>query len=442
MVKKLFSILMVVCMVLTLIPNVAKADDEKVVITDIKVTVQTPTVGETANKNYSIVTTPETTDCMDLESFEWWYIAEDDFTGIVSRDRWHKMSDGDKFQEGYYYGPKLNFKLRNGYELATDVTGSINGYKHSGVTNPIGINPGYAFLVTEFVPTQSITSVEVSVDHPIYGATKDEMSVTLVTPTKGAYIYNVNWVKISADKYTGTNEDLWTQLESDEEFTTGYYYGANIAVKTESDYYFDKTLEGKVNGQNSITTYGEVRKSATLANLFITFEPFKLIKDVKATVATPKIGEEVDFNASIVTDPENSATVIEGATWIRIAEKDYTGSEEDMWELVEEGEKFEEGYYYMVGVVMQVDDAYYPDDTTTGTINGGEHNDMFGDFLIGKIDEDYYHNYLFLATLYGPLTVEKDVVPSTGDNSPIFLMLSVMALSGAAIAVVDKKRKK
>ena len=167
-----------------------------------------------------------------------------------------------------------------------------------------------------------------------------------------------------------------------------------------------------------------------------------MIKDVKATVATPKIGEEVDFNASIVTDPENSATVIEGATWIRIAEKDYTGSEEDMWELVEEGEKFEEGYYYMVGVVMQVDDAYYPNDTTTGTINGREHNNMFGDFLIGKIDEDYYHNYLFLATLYGPLTVEKDVVPSTGDNSPIFLMLSVMALSGAAIAVVDKKRKK
>ena len=90
--KKLFSILMVICVVIALIPTSVKA--ENVEITDIKVTVQTPEVGTTINYDVkSIITTAETEDCMELVSFEWLYIKVEDYTGIVSSDPWHKVSD-------------------------------------------------------------------------------------------------------------------------------------------------------------------------------------------------------------------------------------------------------------------------------------------------------------------------------------------------------------
>ncbi len=137
-----------------------------------------------------------------------------------------------------------------------------------------------------------------------------------------------------------------------------------------------------------------------------------------------------------------NATSTGYTVWAKIAKSEYTGKKDDPWQEVTEGEKFEDGYYYMVAVEMLVVDSYYADETTVGTINGREHNDLFGDFLLNKesavIDEVPYG--LLLLTIYEP--VGEETVPSTGENSPIYLMLAVMALSGVTFAVVDKKRKK
>lgn len=175
--------------------------------------------------------------------------------------------------------------------------------------------------------------------------------------------------------------------------------------------------------------------------MFVKYEPFKLIKSVKVTTCEPEIGKTIEATSTVVTDPEN-ATSIGYTVWTKIAKDDYTGKKDDSWQEVTEDEKFEDGYYYMVAVEMLVVDSYYVDETTVGIINGKEHNDLFGDFLLNKesavIDEVPYG--LLLLTIYEPVS-EKDV-PSTGENSPIFFMLAVMALSGVTFAVVDKKRKK
>lgn len=433
--KKLFSILMVICMVITLIPTSVKA--ENVEITDIKVTVQTPEVGTTINYDVkSIVTTPETEDCMELVSFEWWYIKVEDYTGIVSSDPWHKVSNEATFEDGYYYSPKLFFKLKDGYKLATNVTGSVNGYPHSGLINTIGSTPGYVFLLTDFVPTNSIDEFDVSVASPRLGTTAD-YDAYLNKPIAGASVTSVNWVKISEEDYKGTDEDKWTELESDEKFTTGYYYGVNITVKADDTYYFSKTVKGSVNGQEVSVE----RSYATSVNMFVKYDPFKLIKTVKVTTCEPEIGKTIEATSTVVTDPEN-ATSTGYTVWAKIAKSKYTGKKDDPWQEVTEGEKFEDGYYYMVAVEMLVVDSYYADETTVGTINGREHNDLFGDFLLNKesavIDEVPYG--LLLLTIYEP--VSEETVPSTGENSPIYLMLAVMALSGVTFAVVDKKRKK
>ena len=97
--KRIFSILLSLCMALLVFPVTAYAEDLKS-ITEINVDVDNPIIGEHPEYSWSTTSTPTSVINVDLK---WFQISKDDYTG-TSDDVWENMfNTGYTCKEGYYY---------------------------------------------------------------------------------------------------------------------------------------------------------------------------------------------------------------------------------------------------------------------------------------------------------------------------------------------------
>ena len=104
----------------------------------------------------------------------------------------------------------------------------------------------------------AVTNIAATITAPVLGATPDYTPTYVSTPSGGVQFGEVTWYKIKKEDYTGTYEDNWTEMASDETFTTEYYYSADMFFRPEDGYGISEDVTGTVNGKAHVDTYGSV----------------------------------------------------------------------------------------------------------------------------------------------------------------------------------------
>ena len=104
----------------------------------------------------------------------------------------------------------------------------------------------------------AVTHIAATITAPVLGATPDYNPTYVSTPSGGVQFGAVTWYKIKKEDYTGTDEDIWTDMASDETFTTEYYYSADMYFQPEDGYGISEDVTGTVNGKAHVDTYGSV----------------------------------------------------------------------------------------------------------------------------------------------------------------------------------------
>ena len=104
----------------------------------------------------------------------------------------------------------------------------------------------------------AVTNIAATITAPVLGATPDYTPTYVSTPSGGVQFGEVTWYKIKKEDYTGTYEYNWTEMASDETFTTEYYYSADMFFRPEDGYGISEDVTGTVNGKAHVDTYGSV----------------------------------------------------------------------------------------------------------------------------------------------------------------------------------------
>ena len=104
----------------------------------------------------------------------------------------------------------------------------------------------------------AVTNIAAKITAPVLGATPDYTPTYVSTPSGGVQFGEVTWYKIKKEDYTGTYEDNWTEMASDETFTTEDYYSADMFFRPEDGYGISEDVTGTVNGKAHVDTYGSV----------------------------------------------------------------------------------------------------------------------------------------------------------------------------------------
>ena len=160
----------------------------------------------------------------------------------------------------------------------------------------------------------------------------------------------------------------------------------------------------------------------------------QFVNSVEATVTKPVIGKTPDYNVTIKSNPAGKAE-LNRIVWYKIAEADYTGTNEDSWTTVDPDEVFEEGYVYSCDIYLDTVDGYWAAEDITGKVNGKAHDDSYGG-VYGSETE------IYLAQDFKPIDPSN---PQTGDNSNMTLWIAMLVLSGAGVIgafVYDRKKKR
>ncbi|MGN0541870.1 MAG: hypothetical protein ACI4JG_00300 [Acutalibacteraceae bacterium] len=247
-----------------------------------------------------------------------------------------------------------------------------------------------------------ITSIAVTIAAPELGKTPDFNPVYVSTPENGVALNETVWFKIAAADFTGSDEDEWLEMESDEAFATGYYYSVDLNFNTKNNYRTTATTTGTLNGMPHNDTYGDIcggNNSSRFAYISGVFEPLTesdetVITDIAATITAPELGKTPDYNPVYVSTPEN-AVELDEILWYKIAAANFTGTGEDSWDEMESDEAFTTGYYYSPEMFFNPKDGFKLTVSTTGTVNGTPHDNTYGDVFDGDL--------AYLCTVFEPL---------------------------------------
>ncbi len=160
----------------------------------------------------------------------------------------------------------------------------------------------------------------------------------------------------------------------------------------------------------------------------------KFVKSVEATVAKPVIGQAPSFEVTVKSNPSGTVE-LDYIEWYKIAKEEYTGTNEDNWIEMAEGEVFEEGYIYSCDIFLHAAEDYELDANITGKVNGKAHDDSYGGVDNGD-------GGIYLAQDFKPIDPNN---PETGDNSNMMLWIAMLVLSGVGVIgafAYDKKKKR
>ena len=160
----------------------------------------------------------------------------------------------------------------------------------------------------------------------------------------------------------------------------------------------------------------------------------KFVKGVEATVAKPVIGQAPSYDITVKADPAGTVE-LNYTVWYKIPKEEYTGTNQDDWIEMVEGEVFEAGYVYSCDIFLHAADGYELDENITGKVNGKAHDDSYGGVDNGDGD-------IYLAQDFKPIDPNN---PQTGDNSNMMLWIAMLVLSGVGVIgafAYDKKKKR
>ena len=337
---------------------------------------------------------------------------------------------------------------------------------------------GYQYIKIEkgdLAPSTPVTNIAATVTAPAIGATPDYHPVYASTPENGVQMYEIIWFKIAVADFTGTDEDDWDAMASDETFTTGYYYSVHMYFNPNEGYKLTESTTGTVNGKPHDSTYGNVfdeefsNYGAYLRGLFeplaveYTIDlPFslavKLTGDEKPAKETFKFEiydlgvEDAEFEivkdsitAENIAFDENGVAFIEGSLKIKVTgEEQLSNLTEGFSVRMVKGST--KGWTY-ASEQWRIEPFFENDALDFGI--------AVKEIVDGEISEEYA-NCMSFAVSYEAVS-EPDPTesgttepskpadpdsPQTGDNSMMVLWIALLVVSGAgATAIYSRKRK-
>ena len=328
-------------------------------------------------------------------------------------------------------------------------------------------------MEAQLAPSTPVTNIAATVTAPALGQKPDYAPVIVANPADSVDLEEVYWYKIAAADFTGTDEDDWVEMASDETFTTGYYYSVDMYFNPNEGYKMSESAIGTVNGMPHDDTYGELYEGDSAAYLCGLFEPLtveytidlpfslavKLTGDEKPAKETFKfeiydLGVE-DAEFEIVKDSvtveniafdENGVAFIEGIIKIKVTGEDQLCNLTEGFNvrMVKGSTK---GWTY-ASEQWRIE-PFFENDALDLKIAVKE-------IVDGEISEEYANGMSFAVSYEAvsepaptdpaptdPTKPENPDSPQTGDNSMMGLWIALLFVSGfgvVATTVIGKKR--
>ena len=238
--------------------------------------------------------------------------------------------------------------------------------------------------------SMTITSIAATITAPEAGKAPDNMPTFTSTPADGVTPSSVTWKKLAKDKDPDTTKAKdWTFLNKDEAFDVNHYYMVFIYAGPKTGFPIDANFSGTVNGQPCKAGVIPGLNQAYLSYVFTDVQPVP-ITSVNMKIAEPRVGETVSFEPTYESTPADSVETLrlnDGTLfciWERVTTEKYRTQgkdafhDNDIWEKVNPGDKFEPGYHYQLHVQAEPRSDYYKvvKDTKL-TVNGKEPSDAY-----------------------------------------------------------------
>ena len=149
-------------------------------------------------------------------------------------------------------------------------------------------------MEAQLVASTPVTNIAATVTAPALGQKPDYAPVIVANPADSVDLEEVYWYKIAAADFTGTDEDDWVEMASDETFTTGYYYSVDMYFNPNEGYKMSESATGTVNGMPHDDTYGELYEGDSAAYLCGLFDPLTVeyTIDLPFSLAVKLTGDE------------------------------------------------------------------------------------------------------------------------------------------------------
>ena len=326
------------------------------------------------------------------------------------------------------------------------------------VNDPIKCSVCGYEIEAQLVPSTPVTNIAATVTAPALGQKPDYAPVIVANPADSVDLEEVYWYKIAAADFTGTDEDDWVEMASDETFTTGYYYSVDMYFNPNEGYKMSESATGNVNGMPHDDTYGELYEGDSAAYLCGLFEPLtveytidlpfslavKLTGDEKPAKETFKfeiydLGVE-DAEFEIVKDSvtveniafdENGVAFIEGIIKIKVTgEEQLSNLTEGFSVRMVKGST--KGWTY-ASEQWRIE-PFFENDALDLKIAVKE-------IVDGEISEEYANGMSFSVSYEA---VTEPETPKTGDSSNMLLWAALLLAGGLGTfgtVAYSKKRK-
>ncbi|MCI5678963.1 MAG: S-layer homology domain-containing protein [Bacteroidales bacterium] len=400
-------------------------------ITDIRVTVDTPVIGDSPNftpigygaaiddsKQYDEVNILKLKD----GKVKWYEYDEEN-------DQWDVMAESDTFKAGYYYRIDAEFDPHTGYYFTTDTTATVNTYRHNGDRPVYDKDSTYAYVSCSFGPLSDevieVKSIAAEVDTPVIGETPDYKPSFTSDPEDSVEVYGVKWYK--TDKENPSHADVFenpdAEIGKDDEFKEDYYYVVviNFQAKygydvSEHNYTFldsNCTVNGMLNKTDILL--GRTEGEARLVGVFEPQEPANVdepITSIAVTFDEPALDGKLNFKPEITADPADSAYQISYShIWFKCDKESYENDEilSKPWTYQSDGDVFEEGYYYKLDMYVKAHDGFYFTADTEGAINGVPYD--VANYLAD--------NEISFRAVYGPFSTEPITSIAAKVDAPV-----------------------
>ncbi len=302
------------------------------------------------------------------------------------------------------------------------------------------------------VETKEVTSYSVNVEEPEVGEALSILVVQASNPDESVIADDITWYKVLGSEYNIGGKTVWTEIENleEEEVSTDYIYSVSVRAKVQEGYALAEKIAVTLNDTELSKIEGDEEEGykvddgyITLTKSFNVSAETKYVTKLWTIISVPQVGKTLDYAPQADIEPQGGIA-IQGVTWYK-ALKETVGTDDEAWEVVEEGEVADAKYLYAPMVECKLGENYELADDVSIKLN---------DVVLSDDDEEdasyvESNGMVLMTDVYEPLaadtpatteTTTADGNPKTGDNNSMILWIALMAAGAAGVAFAGKKK--
>ncbi|MGN0136646.1 S-layer homology domain-containing protein [Anaerotignum sp.] len=354
-------------------------------VTNIDVTVDAPVIGEKPDFKPQFTSTPADSVSWKPESMFWRECSKESYesyeNGEIEKINWQTIHEEDVFKKDCYYRVEVPFDTVGKYFFTANTKTTVNGRSNDYDVPILSEDLTAACASATFAPLTPgpVTEIHVEVDTPLVGKTPD------FDPEYDATIDGSGWqndvIKLENDSvkwYESKDENgPWDVMDEDDEFKEGYYYRFDTAFEPKTPYSFTEDTTAYVNFNDCQLTLSSDNSTAYVSATFGPLAPIP-VTNILVTVVDPCIGDSPNFTPVGYGAAINDSKQYDEVNILKLKDgkvKWYESDEENgQWDVMDENDKFEEGYYYRIDAEFETNTGYCFTTDTKAKVNGYRHN--------------------------------------------------------------------